>query len=93
MTQAVFARVYATVIGLFNDLYELKGDAEYLAQSKRYAKDAIEKLYYKGLFRGATNINHYEGDMMVGTLAYNLVWLEALEKKSPVKIEPNYFTR
>ena len=93
MTQAVFARVYATVIGLFNDLYELKGNAEYLAQSKRYAKDAIEKLYYKGLFRGATNINHYEGDMMVGTLAYNLVWLEALEKKSPVKIEPNYFTR
>ncbi|MEX2235294.1 MAG: discoidin domain-containing protein [Cyclobacteriaceae bacterium] len=93
ITEAVFARIYATIIGLFNDLYELNPKPEYLEQSKRYAKDAIEKLYHNGMFRGATNINHYEGDMMVGSLAYNLAWLHALENKSDIKIEPNYFTR
>ena len=81
------------MIGLFNDLYEITGDANYLNQSKRYAKDAIEKLYHNGMFRGATNINHYEGDMMVSSLVYNIVWLDALTRKSQVKIEPNYFTR
>ena len=93
ITEGVFARVYATIIGLFNDLYEINPKEMYLEQSKRYSKDAIEKLYHNGLFRGATNINHYEGDMMVGSLAYNIVWLHALENKADVKIEPNYFTR
>jgi hypothetical protein len=45
------------------------------------------------MFRGATNINHYEGDMMESCLTYNLVWLQALDKNSDIKIEPNYFTR
>ena len=91
--EALFARVYATIIGLFNDLYETTHKAEYLEQSKRYAKMAIENLYHDGLFRGATNINHYEADMMESCLAYNLVWLDAIINKSNVKIEPNYFAR
>lgn len=93
ITETVFARIYASIIGLFNDLYAITGDAKYLEQSKRYGKDAIEQLYNNGMFRGATNINHYEGDMMVSSLVYNLVWLDALMNKSSVKIEPNYFTR
>ena len=93
ITQSVFARVYASIIGLFNDLYEIDHKPEYLEQAKRYAKYAIENLYYNGMFRGATNINHYEGDMMESCLAYNLVWLQALDKNEGVKIEPNYFTR
>ena len=93
INEAVFARIYATVIGLFNDLYEITKKETYLEQSKRYAKDAIEKLYHDGMFRGATNINHYEGDMMVGSLAYNIVWLHVLENKAGIEIEPNYFTR
>lgn len=93
ITDPVFARIYASIIGLFNDLYELTGKQIYLDQAKRYAKEAIQNLYHNGMFRGATNINHYEGDMMVGSLAYNLVWLHALENGGKVKIEPNYFTR
>jgi hypothetical protein len=93
LTEAVYARVYATIIGLFNDLYELNKKTEYLEQSKRYAKIGIETLYHDGLFRGAANVGHYEASMMVGNLVYNLVWLHALEKHEAVKIEPNYFAR
>jgi hypothetical protein len=93
VSEAVYARVYATIIGLFNDLHEITRKPAYLEQSKRYARIAIENLYHNGLYRGTTDIGHYEGSMMVGNLVYNLVWLQALEKKSKVKIEPNYFAR
>ena len=92
-TEAVYARVYATIIGLFNDLHQITGKASYLDQSKRYAKIAIEQLYHNGLFRGTTDIGHYEGSMMVGNLVYNLVWLHALQNKNKLKVEPNYFAR
>ncbi|MEX2233087.1 MAG: discoidin domain-containing protein [Cyclobacteriaceae bacterium] len=93
ITEPVYARVYATIIGLFNDLYEVSRKPEYLEQSKRYATIAIEALYHDGLFRGASNVGHYEASMMVGNLVYNLVWLHALEKQEAIKIEPNYFAR
>lgn len=93
ITEAVYARVYASIIGLFNDLYELNPKTEYLEQSKRYGKIAIETLYHDGLFRGAANVGHYEASMMVGNLVYNLVWLHALETHATLKIEPNYFAR
>ena len=54
---------------------------------------AVERLYDRGLFRGATGINHYEGDMMVGNLVYNLVWLHALKHPSAIRMEANYFNR
>ena len=93
ITDPVYARVYSSIIGLFNDLYEIEHKPQYLQQAKRYAKYAIENLFYNGMFRGATNINHYEGDMMESCLTYNLVWLQALDKNLDIKIEPNYFTR
>lgn len=93
ITEPVFARVYASIIGLFNDLYDLDRKPQYLEQAKRYARSAIENLYSNGMFRGATNINHYEGDMMESCLTYNLVWLQALDKNMDIKIEPNYFAR
>ena len=93
VTDAVYARVYASIIGLFNDLYHITKKAQYLDQSKRYAKQAIEDLYHDGLFRGTTDIGHYEASMMVGNLVYNLVWLHALEHKAGIEVEPNYFAR
>jgi hypothetical protein len=93
ITEAVYARVYASIIGLFNDLYDITHKPEYLEQSKRYARIAIEVLYHDGLFRGAANAGHYEASMLVGALVYNLVWLHALEKQQAIKIEPNYFAR
>ena len=93
ITDAVYARVYASIIGLFNDLYEIDHKDQYLEQARRYAVYAINNLYYNGLFRGATNINHYEADMMESCLVYNLVWLDAIGKKTDVTIEPDYFAR
>jgi hypothetical protein len=91
--EVVRAHVYASIIGLFTDLYSLRGDPSHLAQAERYAQLAIERLYYKGLFRGATGVDHYEGDLMPGNLAYNLLWLDSVKKKSRLEIKPNYFNR
>jgi len=92
-TEIVRAHVYASILGLFADLYDRTAKPEYLGQAERYARLAIERLFHRGLFRGATGINHYEGDMMVGNLVYNLVWLHALQNRTRVKVEPNYFNR
>ncbi|MBI2947189.1 MAG: hypothetical protein HYY23_06050, partial [Verrucomicrobia bacterium] len=91
--EIVRAHVYASIIGLFTDLYSLGKKPEHLAQAERYARLAIERLFHQGLFRGATSIDHYEGDLMVGNLAYNLLWLLAARQNSPVNVPPNYFNR
>lgn len=89
----VRAHVYASIIGLFVDLYSHGQKPEHLQQAERYARLAIERLFYRNLFRGATAINHYEGDLMAGNLAYNLLWLHSLKNKLSVEVAPNYFNR
>lgn len=91
--QVVRAHVYAAVITLFLDLYDQTREAEYLEQARRYALVAVERLYWNGLFRGATGVNHYESQLMVGNLVYALVWLHALEADEDVRVEPNYLNR
>jgi len=91
--EIVRAHVYASVIGLFADLYALQRRPSHLQQADRYARLAIERLFHHGLFRGATSIDHYEGDLMVANLAYNLVWLHALKASSGLPVPPNYFNR
>ncbi len=91
--QIVRAHVYAAIINLFLDLHDQTRKPEYLAQAKRYAKLAIERLYWQGLFRGATGINHYESQMMVSNLIYALVWLHVQENGLDLEVEPNYFDR
>jgi hypothetical protein len=91
--EIVRAHVYASIIGLFTDLYALTGKPAYREQADRYAKLAIERLFYKGLFRGATGVDHYESDLMPGNLAYNLLWLESVKRDPKSKVAPNYFNR
>lgn len=91
--EIVRAHVYASIIGLFADLYSLRKNPQHLRQAERYARLAIERLFHRGLFRGATAVNHYEGDLMVGNLVYNLLWLEALKRSSDPQVRPNYFNR
>ena len=92
-SEIVRAHVYAAIVGLFVDLYTLTDNAAYLAQAERYGRLAVERLFWNGLLRGATGINHYEGDMMAGNLIYNLLWLHAAEAKTNERVEPNYFNR
>jgi hypothetical protein len=90
-SEIVQAQVYAAILTLFLDLHDQTGGPEYLAQAKRYAKLAIERLYCNGLFRGATGINYYESQLMVGNLIYALVWLHVKDKGLGLKVEPDYF--
>ncbi|MHC4399898.1 MAG: hypothetical protein ACYTG0_09485 [Planctomycetota bacterium] len=91
--EIVRAHVYASIIGLFTDLYDLERKPAHLAQAERYAQMAVERLFWRGLFRGATSINHYEGDLMVGSLVYNLAWLHAVTSGAAGEVPPNYFHR
>jgi hypothetical protein len=91
--EIVRAHVYASIVGLFTDLYSLTNESSHLRQAERYARLSIERLFYRGLFRGATSIDHYEGDLMVGNLAYNLLWLHAVKTKELGSVSPNYFNR
>ena len=91
--EVVRAQVYGSIIGLFSDLYELEGRAGDLAQAERFARLAIERLYHRGLFRGATGIDHYEGSLMVSNLVYGLVRLHTLKARSPVAAPPDTFNR
>ncbi len=91
--EIVRAHTYASILGLFTDLYDVTKKPEHLAQAERYAQLAVERLFWRGMFRGATSINHYEGDLMVGNLVYNLAWLHALKSGAPVQVEPDYFNR
>ncbi|MBM4086221.1 MAG: hypothetical protein FJ272_15665, partial [Planctomycetes bacterium] len=78
--EIVWAHVYAAILNLFLDLHDQTRDPDCLTQAKRYAKLAIERLYYNGLFRGATGVNHYDSQLMVSNLVYGLVWLHVAEK-------------
>ena len=91
--EIVRAHTYASIIGLFADLYDLTGTAEHLTQAERYGQLAVGRLFWRGIFRGATSINHYEGDLMVGNLVYNLAWLDAIKSGAPVDVRPDYFNR
>ena len=89
----VRAHVYAAIITMFLDLHDLTAKPEHLAQAKRYAEFAVERLYWDGLFRGATGIQHYESQMMVSNLIYALLWLHVQETRLDLRVEPNYFDR
>lgn len=91
--ELVRTHVYAAVLTLFLDLHDLTHERAYLAQAKRYAELSIERLYFNGLFRGGTGINHYESQLMVGNLVYALVWLHVRDRRLKVKVEPNHFNR
>ena len=91
--EVVRAQVYAAIINLFLDLHDQTRKPEHLAQAKRYATLAIERLYWNALFRGATGIDHYESQMMVSNLVYALVWLHVQGAGLDIQVEPNYFGR
>ncbi|HAK97244.1 MAG TPA: hypothetical protein DCM87_20210 [Planctomycetes bacterium] len=91
--EIVRAHVYASILGLFVDLYDLTRKPAHLEQAERHARLAIGRLYHRGLFRGATSVNCYEGDLMPGSLVYNLVRLHAVTAAPDVVVEPNYFNR
>lgn len=71
-----FAEHYGSTIKFFLTMYENTGEVEYLADSRRFARDAVSKLYYEGLFRGHPARPYYYNIDGVGKLLEALLALD-----------------
>lgn len=72
------AQVFGSIVNLMLDMHELDGDRRWLHAAERYAQTGIERLYCKGLFRGATDLWYYESELWVSNFVYALVRLHAV---------------
>jgi len=70
-----YAGKYGRVISFFIHLYVLTKEDRYLKLAKDMANEAIDKLYFKGLFRGHPAKPYYEATDGVGFLLYSLLSL------------------
>lgn len=77
-TAGTHAVNYAHLISFYVNLYILTGEESYLEMAKSRADNAIEKLYYNGLFRSHPAKPYYENIDGVGFLLYALIQLDAL---------------
>ncbi|UCD28772.1 MAG: hypothetical protein JSV03_17125 [Planctomycetota bacterium] len=71
-----FAGMYGRSISFFVHMYALTGDDLYLRDARRFANQAISKLYYQGLFRGHPAKPYYCAVDGVGFLLYGLLQLD-----------------
>jgi hypothetical protein len=71
-----YADKYGRTISFYIDMYALTRRGEYLASAKKFADEAIEKLYVNGMFKGHPAKPYYESIDGVGTLIYALIELD-----------------
>ena len=81
------AQVFGSTINLMLDMHELDGDPRWIEAAERYAQAGIERLYYDGLFRGATDLWYYESELWVSDLVSALVRLHTITQ-TPEHREP-----
>jgi hypothetical protein len=74
--KGTYAGKYGRTISFFLHLYILTGERPYLEETRKFADEAIEKLNYKGLFRGHPAKPYYEAMDGVGYLLYALLQLD-----------------
>ena len=82
---------FAVPIDLMMDMYELDGDAAYLEAAERYARIAIETLYYNGLFRATPDTWYQDSHTGTATLVYALVRLHAAVEGLDIEVPPNVY--
>jgi len=76
-----FADKYGRTISFFIHLYALTGEKGYLDDARRLGREAVAKLYYRGLFRGHPAKPYYCSLDGVGFLLYALLELDALAER------------
>ena len=74
--RGTYAGKYGRTISFFIHLYVVTEERKYLDAARNLADEAIQKLYYKGLFRGHPAKPYYEAMDGVGYLLYALLELE-----------------
>ena len=75
-----YADKYGRAISFYIHMYILTREQEYLNQAMIMADSAIQKLYFKGLFRGHPAKPYYEAADGVGYLLYALLELDQVIK-------------
>jgi uncharacterized protein YyaL (SSP411 family) len=75
-----YADKYGRTISFYIDLYSSTNQQKYLTLAKKFADEAIEKLYVNGLFKGHPAKPYYESTDGVGNLLYALVTLDCAIK-------------
>ncbi len=73
-----YAEDYGRAVSFFVHLYHATGQAHYLQTAEQVARDAVDKLYVNGLFRGHPAKPYYEATQGVGILLHALMELDAL---------------
>ena len=71
-----FAGLYGRAISFYINMYANTGDNIYLDDARKLAREAVSKLYYKGLFRGQPARPYYATVDGVGFLLVALVQLD-----------------
>jgi len=77
-----YAGKYGRTISFFIHLYVVTKEGKYLEFAKDMANEAIDKLYFKGLFRGHPAKPYYEATDGVGFLLYALLELSQVVKNN-----------
>jgi hypothetical protein len=63
-------------------MYASTNDSKYLRLAKKFADEAIEKLYVNGMFKGHPAKPYYESIDGVGNLLYALIELDRAIKEN-----------
>jgi hypothetical protein len=77
-----YAGLYGRTISFFLSMHRLTGDAEYGRFAGEVAREALSKLYYRGLMRGHPCKPYYEAVDGVGYLLYALLQLHQAQAGS-----------
>lgn len=80
-----FAGYYGRAISFYINMYANTGDSIYLDDARKLAREAVSKLYYKGLFRGHPARPYYAAVDGVGNLLFSLIQLDrAMELRDAI---------
>jgi hypothetical protein len=82
-TGGSYAEDYGRVISFFTHMYNATHDTSYLQIAEQVGRDAVDKLYVNGIFRGHPAKPYYESTDGVGVLLDALLELDAVAAPEP----------
>lgn len=82
-----YAGPYGRTISFFLHLYALTGEADFLQDARTFGREAVSRLYYRGLFRGHPAKPFYSSVDGVGYLLYALLQLDQVDRAPEACIE------